>query len=84
VTTISLNYHISKTAHSSNIWAIPTLCAQEPQKQLLTMLQSVNIDLGFSPRKTLAVYVGYIPLKQDNTSFMSARDLINIGIQEET
>jgi len=48
------------------------------------MLQLVNIDLGFPPGKTLAVHVGYIPLKQDDTSFMSAEGLINIGIREET
>ena len=48
------------------------------------MSQLVNIDLGFSLGKILAVYVGYIPSKQDITSFMSIEDLMNIGIQEET
>jgi len=40
--------------------------------------------LRFFPEKSLAAFVGNILLNQDDTSFMSARDLINTGIQEET
>jgi len=41
------------------------------------MLQSVNINLGSSLGKRLAVLVGYIPLKLDVIFFMSAEGLMN-------
>ena len=48
------------------------------------MPQLVNIDLGSSLGKSLVVLVGYIPLKQDVISFMSAEGLMDTRIQEET
>ena len=35
---------------------------------------------NFSPVKSSVVYVAFILLNQDNTSFMSAEDLMSIGI----
>jgi len=66
--------------HGSRTLAISTHYAQEPQEQLPIMLQLVNIDLGFSPRKILAALVGNILLKQDITSYTSAKGLMNTGI----
>ena len=48
------------------------------------MPQSVNIDLGSFLGKSLVVFVGYIPLKQDVISFMNVDGLMDTGIWEET
>jgi len=53
---------------------------QELWGQLPTIPQQVNIDLDFSLGKSLAVYIGFTPLKQDDTFSTSAKGLKNIGI----
>ena len=47
------------------------------------MLCLVNTDLGFSLEKSLAALVSNILSKQDVISYMSAKDSISTGIQEE-
>jgi len=63
--------------------AILIYYVQEQQEQSLIMLLLENIDFISSLRRNLVVYTVFILLKQDTTSFISAEDLISIGIQEE-
>jgi len=44
------------------------------------MLQLANTDLDFFLEKNLGVYAGFIPSRLDIISYMSARDLMDIGI----
>jgi len=62
---------------------IPICYVQEPQEQSPIMLLLENIDFVSSLERNLAVCAVFILLKQDTTSFMSAEDLMSIGIQEE-
>jgi len=66
-----------------NMLAILIYYVQEQQEQSLIMLLLENIDFISSLRRNLVVYTVFILLKQDTTSFISAEDLISIGIQEE-
>jgi len=44
------------------------------------LIGKYNIDLDFSPEKSLVVYVGYTPSNQDVISFISAKGLTNTEI----
>jgi len=62
---------------------IPICYVQEPQEQSPIMLLLKNVDFVSSLERNLAVCAVSILSKQDTTSFMSAEDLMSIGIQEE-
>jgi len=66
--------------HGFNSLATPIYFTQELPEQSSIMLQSVNIDLDFFPKKTFCVCMGHILLKPNDISCMSARGLIITGI----
>ena len=70
-----------KTVHNSNLLDTQISCIQELQEQLQIMLQLGNIVWGFFLKKTSAVCVDNILLRQDIISFTSVGGLITIGIQ---
>ena len=56
---------------------------QEHWEQSLITLQLANTGLDSFLGKNLDIYVGFILLRLDVISYMSARDLMDIGIWEE-
>jgi len=74
---------MSKGDCGSKCLAIQTSYVHMLQEQLLIILPSVNTDLGSFLGRNLSVYVAYILLNQDTTSFMSVVDLMVTGIWEE-
>ena len=83
VTINRLNYCISRVAYSSKTLAILTCFVLEPPELSPIIHQQVNINSDSSLTKNLVVHVANIPLNQDDTFFMIARGLTNIGIHIE-
>jgi len=78
-----LNHCILRVAYDSKTLAILTRFVLKPPELSLIMHQQVNIDSDSSLTKNLVVHVASIPSNQDNTFFMIARGLTNIGIHVE-
>ena len=83
VTINRLNHCISRVAYGSKTLAILTRFVLEPPELSPIIHQQVNINSNSSLTKNLVVHIANIPLNQDDTFFMIARGLTNIGIRIE-
>jgi len=73
-----------KVALGFSILACQICCILKPLGPSSITLQLANIDWDFFLGKISCVRVAYIPLKQEDTYYMSVVGLINTKIQEGT
>ena len=83
MTSILSNHHTSKAVCDFNLLAIPTRFVLKPLELSQTMCLLGSINLGFYPTWTFHAHATITPSKRGDISFMSVKDLMGTGTQEE-
>ena len=83
MTSILSNHCTSKAVYGFNLLAIPTRFVPEPLELSQTMHLLGSTDLGSYPTWTFRAHTTITPSKQEDISFMSVKDLMGTGTQEE-